>query len=231
MNVNFSDKTSYMRKHGEIKFMWPRLNEFGVIVMFLVHWIGFDCIHDATYELPDDANLSDAAYAEMLEDVPNRYIFNTYNELEHLRQRFQGQRVTFWQLLTMAPNLVWGENISFNRRVALERKKEFIFRNHIAFLWHIPERGPNVFLVHFKANQKELVWNSNEFEWLAHGFALFDDQRLFTISQSIPSQRSYPWDDASQALRLIEAEQEKEIMDYSLKLSISDVANIGYVNN
>lgn len=84
-----------------------------------------------------------------------------------LRERFkEGERVTFLKLLAMTPEQVWGsKDVTDDRKKVHNENKKKFFDEDIAAMWHVLERGPNVFLVHIKVNEHEKVWNPDEFEW------------------------------------------------------------------
>lgn len=223
--------SDWNRKNGEIKYMWPHRASDGSLNAFLVHFVGSDRVADVVLAYPDVLHLNEKGYQQLTREVPDRYAFDTFSDLNFLCQRFRNTNVTFWQLLAMTADEVWGDHVTDARRAAHAKKQTQFFQNHIACLWHVPRRGANVFLVHVKPNACELQWNADEFEWLAHGFALFNDARLHERARDLAattSSRTYPWKTGDEALRFVEMQQEVEnrtvTLSYSKKKTISMLA-------
>jgi len=216
-------RVEFNRSRGQIKFSWPQRElGSGKIVQFLVHWIGSDCLADFTYEQPDECNLSEPAYVQMLAEIPDaRYMWQSFEELEELRERFKRTPSTSWQqLLAMDVGELWRGPTNASRRAACETKRLKLIDEHVGAAWHV--RG-DTFLVHWRANEKERKWNKHEFEWLAHGFATLHDRRLHERAALLTPKRTYPWRTGDQALALISSNSDDSVLEYEKKPTIQDL--------
>jgi hypothetical protein len=226
LTTDSNDRAQFNRESGQIKFTWPQ-RELGSnkIVRFLVHWIGSDALADFTYEQPDECNLNERAYKQMLTEIPDaRYMWESFEELEELCERFKDTTsVTWQQLLSTNVDELWPGAKNVTRRVACHAKRLRLINDHIAAAWHLEA---NKFLVHWQANEYELAWNKDEFQWLAHGFAVLNDRRLHgELAKLTPNEGIYPWSDGKAALALINDDISKDVLEYKKKQPIQGLIN------